>query len=271
MSSVDLVSESPSTDRLETGSPRLRIDRGVLLWCLLSSLMLVGTGIIRQAQAQRYSQTRNLRVEAPFPLSTIPRVIDGWRVVDGSETMLDPLTTRITGSTDHMIRSYFDEMTGVTLSVLVLFGPAEPVLPHTPQVCYPASGFRQVGEPVDHTLKINDLVNVVARSSVFTKTGGRVPLSQAVYHTYRADGVWSPTVNERTLSHRDTGIFKVQIQRRVIEGERIGSDEPIESFLRKLIPVIETMTAASRARSNPPTPAGPVTPPALDPAIASRP
>ena len=59
---------------------------------------------------------------------------------------------QITGGTDHILRTYVDELTGVSLGVLVLFGPAEPVLPHVPEICYPANGFSNAQDSIHRTI-----------------------------------------------------------------------------------------------------------------------
>lgn len=192
----------------------------------------------------------------PFPLETIPRTLDTWKATD--ETQLDSLTARISGSTEHVIRSYSDELTGTNVSVLILYGPAEPVLPHSPQVCYPASGYRVLGNVADRAIEVAGQRPATFRSALFGKSGGRTVIRHSVYHSYRLDGVWAPDVADRSLPRRWAGLFKVQAWRRVHDGERTGSDEPIESFLRQLLPTLERMIAAAPATA--PRQAAPVAP-----------
>ena len=217
----------------------------VMIWAGAASMLLVGSGVVRAVQSSQYTADKNSLVECPFPLSKIPQTIEGWHVLKGSDQVLDPLTTRITGSTDHIIRTYYDDGTGVMLSVLVLFGPAEPVIPHTPQICYPSSGFQTVGETIDVDVKISDSEDAKFRSSVFAKAGGRSVIRQTVYHSFLLDGVWSPTIPNRRFARKNPGIFKVQIQRRVVDGEKRDADEPIEDFVKKLIPTLEQMIETS--------------------------
>lgn len=242
------------------GSPT---GRATWTWCALALSLLIGSGVVRSVQADRYEQEQNVEVRSPFPLGQIPRSFGDWKVVEGSETVLDPLTTRITGSTDHIIRTYSDQLTGVALSVLILYGPAEPVLPHNPQICYPASGFRSVGDTIDRGIEVAPGRDASFRSAVFGKSGGRLMIQQAVYHSYLYDGTWSPSINDRKIPRHKSGIFKVQIQRRVAEGESRGNDEPIESFIKALVPVIESMIRAADAApvGSPPVGSPPITPP----------
>lgn len=227
--------------------------REMLAWSLATSVICLAGGAWR-VLASAPTRPSDLSVVAPFDLDAIPRTLGGW--ISSGESQLDPVTMRITGATDHLFRAYYDEMTGTFLSVLILYGPAEPVLPHTPQVCYPASGYRSLNPPVDRTIELGGGQSAGFRAALFGRSGGRTTVRQSVYHSYRLDGVWSPDVTDRSLPRRWAGLFKVQIQRQVLEGERTDGDEPIESFLRQLLPAMERMIATStsaKAATNPST------------------
>ena len=230
--------------------------RGIIVWTVGASLLLIGSGVIRSVQSSEYEAEKSYLVNCPFPLSSIPRQIGDWQVVNGSDVVLDPLTTRISGSTDHIMRTYVDEMTGVMLSVLVLFGPAEPVLPHTPQICYPSSGHKALGEPIDRDIKIGDDEFARFRSSVFAKAGGRAIIRNVVYHSFLLEKPWTPAIATQKFPRKNPGIFKIQIQRRIGEGETIGSNEPIEDFVQRLLPVLDKMIADA-TQHTPPAPAIP--------------
>ena len=248
MTSATVRPEGRATRPAEFDRPHVT-RRGLLAWGLATSGLLLGSGALRLAMSGT-GRPGDVKAVCPFPLESIPRTFDNWTYVPKSETHLDPLTVRTTGSTDHVIRGYYDEVTGTMLSVLILYGPAEPVLPHTPQVCYPSSGYRSTGEPVDRPIDIGDRPKAIFRSAGFAKSGGRVVIRQSVYHSFRFGGAWSPIVTDRSLPRRREGLFKVQIERRVQSGERLDGDEPIESFLKRLLPAMEQMIAdATPARS----------------------
>ena len=228
-------------DRLER--PRSR--GSVILWGVLASLALIGSGFIRDYQTQHYQEENTLSVASPFPLKGIPQQLEGWHLVDGSATVLDPLTTRITGSVDHIIGNYINEQTGVIVTLLALFGPAEPMTPHTPEVCYPSSGFKLVGGIVDGDLTLSDQTKARFRSDIFAKSGGRSMIQEMVYHSFRHDGVWVPVVNTRNSPRKNPAVYKIQVVRRMASGETRGDEEPIEGFLKKMIPELERMIASA--------------------------
>ena len=172
---------------------------------------------------------------------SIPNKLGVWHLVEGGERTLDDLTMRITGGSQHMLRTYADDLTGVSLTVLVLFGPAEPVLPHTPEVCYPSSGYaldrRAFG--LDRKFaratmpRAADLRAARFRSAVYPKIGGRA-MHAGRRSTTRSGstGDGRPTsAAGRKFPRRNPGIFKVQVQRQVAEGRACGQDDPMEQFL----------------------------------------
>jgi len=223
-------------------------------WAFVACLFLAGSGLFRYQQDRRFDVDKSYHEDCPFPLKTLPLEFTGWKATDEGEKSLDPLTLRITGASDHITRTYVDELTGVTLQVLVLFGPAEPVLPHTPQVCYPACGFVPTEDSSHRTVTMADGQKAVFQSAVFAKAGGRSVVREVAYHSFRLEGPWSPDIAQgRKFPRRNPGVFKVQVQRRVVDGERRDRDDPVEHFLAELLPEIDRRVAQGRASK----PAGP--------------
>ena len=178
-------------------------------------------------QDRRHQKEQIFDEKCPITLASIPKELGVWHLVEGGEKKLDELTMVITGGTEHLLRTYADDQTGVTLSVLILFGPAMPVLPHTPDVCYPSSGYARVDGPSDWTIKfgLDDDANGEARfrSAIYQKSTGRLTDRQVACHSFRLDGTWSPDIGVgRKFPRQNPGIFKVQVQRMAAEGESLG-------------------------------------------------
>ena len=218
-------------------------------WTAIACVLLGASGVVRAVQDRRHQEERSYVAACPITVSAIPKKLGIWHLVEGGERTLDALTMRITGGTDYIMRTYADDLTGVTLTVLVLFGPAEPVLPHTPEVCYPSSGYATADGPADTTITFNQgrdaqgrLIEGQAnfRAAVYQKSTGRSTYREAVYSSFRLDGQWSPSIGSgRKFPRRNPGLFKVQVQRQVVEGESLGKGEPMEQFISALITEIE--------------------------------
>src|SRR5262245_44349406 len=105
------------------------------LWMTLACAFLGASGGVRSWQDRRFASVQSQVEQAPFPLKDLPRTLGEWRVLDGGETSLDPEVARVAGCSDHVVRAYSNPSTGVSLSVLILFGPALTVFGHRPEVC----------------------------------------------------------------------------------------------------------------------------------------
>jgi hypothetical protein len=229
-----------------------------IVWAVIACLLLGSSAVVRLIQDRRHYEEANFHEDCPFPLKQIPRTLGQWKNTTDDQK-LDSQTMRITGSTEHLIRTYSDESTGVRLVVLILFGPVEPVIPHTPDVCYPANGFRKVDEPISRKIKLfkdsstkeegDTAVNF--RSAVYQK----LRLLEGVYHSFRYNGVWTPDLSlGQKFPRRNPGVFKIQIQRVMIPGESRDFEkypDPIEDFIKYLIPEIEKEISKAAAKDAP--------------------
>jgi hypothetical protein len=260
MPALDVTIDAPSTAQVDV-APRTsssRSKKDLWIWAIVACVLLAMSGMVRTIQGRRHNQEMVFVETCPFSFQEISPKMGAWRLKEGSDQSLDPLTMRITGGTDHIMRTYVDELTGVSLVVLLLFGPAEPVLPHIPEVCYPSSGFSEAQDTANRELNYVSKDSAgqdvkhrgVFRSSVYEKTGGLHTLREEVYHSFRLDGQWSPDVAlGRKFGRRNPGIFKLQIQRPVVPGEDRGRDNPIDQFLSVLIPELERHIEKGSAKS----------------------
>ncbi len=84
------------------------------------------------------------------------------------------------------------------------------------------------------------------RSLAFTKGKGGLADLQEVYYSLRYDGRWTTqSVSSKALK-RISGMYKVQVSRRISDRERRDVDNPCEPFLAALVGEIEARIAATR-------------------------
>ena len=122
------------------------------VWMTLACVLLGASGGVRAWQDHRFATVQDDVAVSPFPLKDLPQTLGDWRAQEGSDTSLDPEVARIAGSSDHVIRTYTNATTGQSLTVLILFGPAQFVYGHQPAVCYPAAGYRPVAETLTRSV-----------------------------------------------------------------------------------------------------------------------
>jgi hypothetical protein len=241
-----VIETTPATD---ARAAWLRISR--IVWAGLACVLLAASGVYRGLQDSRHGDEKSYLEACPIDLQKIPDQLGGWRRVKGTEKSLDSLTMRISGGTDHVIRTYVDDQTGVSVLIMILFGPAEPVIPHTPEVCYPSNGFTPADDSYMRIIKGVDGRDYPFRSGVYTKAGGRSVIREESYYSFRLEGVWSPDAGAgRRFPRRNPSVFKIQVQRRVLEGERRDSDDPTEALLAVLAPELERMITEAESKAS---------------------
>lgn len=222
-------------------------------------LFMGASTLLRVWQDRRYVTGRDAASSvAMFPLKQIPKDFDVWKAREGGKSTLDPEIARIAGSVDSLVRVYENKETGVFVTLLILYGAAEQVSGHTPDVCYPAIGYGPAEDsnevPVTKTTRDAQSAESgttslgVFKSQVFSRKGDEASREE-VYHAFRQNGRWVPSVEGtwKTLSS-DPSLLKVQVQRRVAEREQRHLDNPTERFLARLIPEIEARITAAGVR-----------------------
>src|SRR5208283_3726475 len=88
-----------------------------------------------------------------------PKELGSWRMKEGSEETLEPDIAQIAGASDYLIQTYVDAKSGESAVVMILYGLADKVWPHVPDVCYPSNGFRPVPPTEDVEIEIPGTAN----------------------------------------------------------------------------------------------------------------
>lgn len=210
------------------------------------AVVLAASGGTRLWQEHRLQQTLERGRVSPFPLADLPMTIDAWK---GRNATMDPLIVRGSGSTDIVTRRYVNQKTGVSLDVVILFGPTSDMFIHTPELCYPAAGYDVLSGAVERPIAVDGMGTIPFRSLAFTKGEGGLADTQEVYYSLWYDGRWTTQSTSPKASQRIPGMYKVQIARRISDRERRDLDNPCEPFLGVLVGEIEARMARGRPLS----------------------
>ena len=183
------------------------------MWMVVACLLLGISGGIRYWREQQFATLAAESGSPPFQLAELPRTLGDWRSEEAADGQLDPKVAQIAGSTDYIVRTYLNEKSGDQMSTLILYGLAEQVFGHMPDVCYPSAGYQLVKGPVDRELKVPGLKDPVRyRWAIYMKRIGGLGTYQEAYHTFYHDGQWMPDTSNRWKSFRyHPGMFKIQL------------------------------------------------------------
>lgn len=218
-------------------------------WVVMIGLLLGVSGLIRYARDFQFQALEDESKVAPFPLKDIPTLLGGWRMEEGAETTLDPQIARLAGSSDHIVRSYVNEKSGEKATVLVIYGLAPLVWGHTPEICYPSSGYKEVTPPHDVMVDVQDpTLAVPFREAVYGLFQGGASSYHDVFYSFRNAGEWIPDMGKRWKRFRShPGMFKIQVERQVKSAG--ATDEACHDLLAALVAEIETRLKAGPAAS----------------------
>ncbi|MDR3638952.1 MAG: EpsI family protein [Isosphaeraceae bacterium] len=234
MSVTDLTTE-PGVAATSTAVRARGVSAGTWVRVLLVCALLAASGVIRWKQTQRFQALSEAWKDSPFPLDELPLTIGPWR---GEAAKLEDQIARATGATDHILRRYVNQATGVKVDLIVLYGPATSVFIHRPETCYPAAGFELAEAQNDHTVQAGDL-RAPFRALVYVRGEGGQTERQEVYYSWRYNGHWSPDVGTFKQLERIPGMYKVHLARRITEHEKRDVGNPCEAFLQALLPTLE--------------------------------
>jgi hypothetical protein len=216
-------------------------------WTLLFCVALGISGGIRYLRDWQFQSLNKESEKPPFPLKEFPKTLGDWHEVKGTEIALDPQIARIAGSSDHLVRTYVNGRNGEQVSVMILYGLAYLVWPHTPDACYPAAGFKSVPPSRDVDIDVPETpIKARFRELNFAKYQTGAGIYQQVYYSLRNAGEWGLNLENNWKSFRyNPGMFKVQVQRQVAAVGKADNNS-LEELLGKIIQEIEQRFAAKK-------------------------
>ncbi len=105
---------------------------------LAGVLLIVGLTTVQIRMTDRLSGT-NFSVEQRAELlSLVPKTIGDWH---GEDKPVDPNVQKTAGAIGAVSRDYRNSRTGERVELWLIVGHARDVSAHTPDICYPSSGF----------------------------------------------------------------------------------------------------------------------------------
>lgn len=242
MSVTDLTTEPGVTTA--PSAPTRGVTVGTWVRVALVCVLLAISGVVRWQQTRRFQAIADASKESPFRLEELPMSVGPWQ---GEAAKLDEQIARATGATDHIVRRYVNQETGVRVDVIVLYGPATSVFIHRPEVCYPSAGYEVAAAPSERNVNAGDLL-APFRALVYLRGEGGQTERQEVYYSWRYNGRWSPDVGTFKQLERIPGMYKVHVARLVTDHEKRDVANPSEAFLQEFLPALEQRVRQSQSQ-----------------------
>lgn len=105
---------------------------------VLGVLALIGLTVAEARLSGRFQGSNMTEEQFAALLKNVPEKIGDW---EGTDMPVEEQVKLTAGARGYVSRSYKNAITGETVTVWLIVGHAKDVMRHTPDVCYPSSGF----------------------------------------------------------------------------------------------------------------------------------
>jgi hypothetical protein len=206
-------------------------------------LLIVGLTIVQVRMTDRLSDTNVTAQQRAELLKNVPEDIGDWH---GTDKEIDENVKRTAGAVGAVSRQYRNIRTGEIVDLWLIVGHGRAISAHTPDVCYPSSGFsaRAVENSLypmsmDDDSQIPFLTNTFFREDALT---GR-QLYRVFWTWYNTEKdadnvVWEAPSNARWYFGNTRALYKMYFTSVMRGPEETADQSPCLSFAREFIPVV---------------------------------
>lgn len=163
---------------------------------LLGALLIVGLTIPQIMITDRLSGTNVNAEQRAELLKLVPKDFGDWH---GEDKEVDPLVQKTAGAIGAVSRGYRNTRTGERVDLWLIVGHARDVAFHTPDICYPSSGFEPRGKNAVYPLVVQGREDTPMWTNTFFKedVSGR--------HLLRVFWTW---YNPESPEHKDAVVWE---------------------------------------------------------------
>lgn len=192
--------------------------------------LVLGPAVLHGLWTQRW-QTAPAIEAAAARLADVPLAFGDWK---GEALALDPDAVAQAKLTGCWMRRYTHAVTGRSVTVLLMCGPAGPVAVHTPEWCFGGAGYDMAGPAVPYTVPTEPPAEFwTAR---FSKPGTILPEQLRIFWAWSTAGTWEASRQPRLAFGRAAFLYKLYVLRNVTAPSERIDDDPCLEFMRVFLP-----------------------------------
>ena len=128
------------------------MDRNLLIPALLGGILIVSLSFYEgYALKDRWGTPGAEAAELGKRFEQVPKEIGDWV---GEDLPVDEIVKNTAGAVNYVSRRYKNQQTGRDVTLWLIVGHSRDICRHTPNICYPASGFRQDGIQIKYHMDL---------------------------------------------------------------------------------------------------------------------
>src|SRR5262245_21464482 len=199
------------------------------MWPILAVILSFAiSGVVSGIWTNRWVDSTVLKEAVQS--TQLPPTVGEW---DGREEVVSPAELKASQASAIVRRAYVNRKTGNSVSVVLICGHAGPVSVHTPDVCFPGSGFVEVGKA-----SMLNLDEPSGRAQFCVRTfqkASSIPVNLVVHYAWNAGKGWQAPENPRMAFAGQPALFKLYVTREAGADSLAGAKDPAENLIRELI------------------------------------
>jgi hypothetical protein len=215
------------------------MSRGVLPIVLAVVLITVVTVVEGIYLKDRWGLPGVEAAELGQRFSRVPKKIGNWTGIDM------PVSAEVkerSGAVNFVSRRYTHEGTGLSVDLWLIIGHARDIIRHTPNICYPSSGFLQQGSQLRHTVFYDGDKEARFFTSKFQKEDRLVRQTQRVFWAWNHPELHKWDAPDKARFHygmATRALYKMYLTSVVTANEDTLDDNSAAKFAEIVLPVID--------------------------------
>ncbi len=191
-----------------------------------------------QAQiVDRYGDSTVTAAELAKRFSDVPTTIGEWT---SQQIGVTEEIRKRAGAVGHINRKYVNS-TGDEVVLWLIVGHPRDVVRHTPQICYPAQGFRQLADEIPFTIPVAGDQQTEFWTAAFRHEGDGLPRRERVFWAWSTDGNWMAPRHPRFEFGNTKGLFKMYFTCVERDSEQTAAKSPAVEFAEEFIPLVNSV------------------------------
>ncbi len=214
----------------------------------LGVLVIVALTIPEIGISDRFKDSNIKAEQFAKLLQDIPEDIGPWH---GEDLEVEEQTRRTAGAVGYVSRAYRNVRTGEIVRLWLIVGHARDITAHTPEICYPASGFiKRSDKNANYTFNAEGQEPAEFFTNTFIKedaTGRH--LERVFWSWYRANPEepgairWQAPENPRWEFGNERALYKMYFASEMRSPRETTEDSPCSRFARDVLPAIDEALA----------------------------
>ncbi|MCA9229123.1 MAG: exosortase-associated EpsI family protein [Planctomycetales bacterium] len=174
----------------------------------------------------------------------VPKEIGQWI---GQDLPVEEIVQKTAGAVSYVSRNYTHTTTGKQVKLWLIVGHSRDIVRHTPQICYPASGFRQQGPRLRHHIETADGKEAVFFTAKFEKEDAFSHQIERVFWAWNHpdhdqwDAPESSSGRENARFHYGLAraLYKMYFTTTVMNNEETVDDSAAAEFAKLMLPAVD--------------------------------